>query len=146
MEIDGEGSDGVNGIGVKNLDHVTLVVKDLNESRKFYVELLGMEEVERPKFGFPGAWFRAGDTWIHLNQEHEETGPGGNVVAPGLIASRTHHFAFIVQDASQAAEILKSAGARIASGPRPRPDGWVQVFVFDPDGYVVELSSPPKGD
>jgi len=132
------------GIGVKKLDHVTLVVKNLDASRKFYVDLLGMEEVERPKFSFPGAWFQAGDTWIHLNQEHEETGPGGNAVAPEQTASRTHHFAFTVDDATQAAEVLKSAGARIAHGPRPRPDGWVQVFVFDPDGYVVELSSPPQ--
>jgi len=131
-------------IAVKTLDHITLVVKDLDASRRFYIDLLGMKEIPRPDFPFPGAWFQAGDTYIHLNLEHAETGEGGNRVADHLVASRTHHFAFIVEDATQAAEVLKSAGTHIASGPRPRPDGWVQVFAFDPDGYVVELSSPPR--
>jgi catechol 2,3-dioxygenase-like lactoylglutathione lyase family enzyme len=132
------------GIGVKTLDHVTLVVRDLGESRQFYVGLLGMEEVPRPDFTFQGAWFQAGNTWIHLILEHDESGDSGNRVGSHLSASRTHHFAFRVEDAFQAAEILRRAGYPIASGPKERPDGAIQVFVFDPDGYVVELSSPPK--
>lgn len=55
-----------NPIQVKSLDHVTLVVKDLELSRRFYVDGLGMREVPRPAFSFPGSWFQAGPTLIHL--------------------------------------------------------------------------------
>ena len=47
-------------IRVQHIDHVTIVVRDLNRSREFYVGLLGMEEVDRPSFSFAGAWFKAG--------------------------------------------------------------------------------------
>src|SRR5437867_2686624 len=54
------------GIQVKTLDHVTIVVKDLDRSRRFYVEVLGMRLVPRPPFAFDGLWFQAGETQIHL--------------------------------------------------------------------------------
>jgi len=53
-------------IRVQHIDHITLVVKSVEESRRFYVGLLGMDEVARPAFDFNGAWFQAGATLIHL--------------------------------------------------------------------------------
>lgn len=128
-------------LSVKTLDHVTIVVKDLERSRKFYVDILGMEELKRPGFSFAGSWFGAGTTQIHLILEHEESGPAG-VGSPA--SSRSHHFAFEVADSHQAAAWLKQAGVPMISGPKERPDGAVQTFVLDPDGHVVELCSPPK--
>ena len=133
-----------NPVGVKTLDHVTVVVKDLEKSRQFYVDFLGMDEVPRPGFSFSGSWFQAGATQIHLILEHTESGPAGNTVGNSLTGSRTHHFAFEVQDAHRAAEFLREQGVRIVSEPKERPDGAVQVFVNDPDGYVVELCQPPR--
>jgi catechol 2,3-dioxygenase-like lactoylglutathione lyase family enzyme len=131
-------------IVVKSIDHVTLVVKDLERSRHFYVDVLGMRSVKRPGFHFPGSWFQAGSTQIHLILEHEESGAAGNRVPDQLTASRTHHCAFEVDDAHAAGARLKELGIPISSGPKERPDGAVQVFVPDPDGYVVELCSPPN--
>lgn len=38
------------------LDHVTIVTKDLQASRDFYIGLLGLEEAAwRPNFDFDGA-------------------------------------------------------------------------------------------
>jgi catechol 2,3-dioxygenase-like lactoylglutathione lyase family enzyme len=46
---------------VLSVDHVALVVRDVDRTRQFYVELLGLEEIPRPAtFTFPGAWFRRG--------------------------------------------------------------------------------------
>lgn len=129
---------------VLHLDHVTLVVRDLEASRRFYVDLLGMEEVARPAFQFEGKWFQAGPTQIHLILEHDDSGPAGERAAPAKIRSRGHHFAFEVADGNAAAERLRAQGAAIISGPRVRPDGAVQVFLEDPDGYVVELYSRPE--
>lgn len=133
-------------IQVEAIDHVTLVVRDLEASRRFYVDLLGMEEVARPAFTFEGAWFRAGETWLHLILEHAESGPAPSRPPGELTASRTRHFAFRVRDGFEAAEMLRAAGAPIAAGPKVRPDGAVQVFVYDPDGHVVELSSGPPAN
>ncbi len=131
-------------VSVKGLDHVTLVVKDLQRSRSFYVDALGMREVARPGFSFAGSWFQAGQTQIHLILEHADSGPAGHAVAERSISSRNHHFAFEVEDARTAFERLQELGVPIASAPKERPDGAVQTFLFDPDGHVVELCSPPK--
>tara|TARA_B100000029_G_scaffold107116_1_gene98009 strand:+ start:2166 stop:2597 length:432 start_codon:yes stop_codon:yes gene_type:complete len=128
-------------IAVKTIDHVTVVVADLEASRAFYVGVLGMQEVPRPPFSFDGLWFQSGPTQIHLILEYDGSGPAGNQVPEEFRGSRTHHFAFEVDDAHACAERLVHLGVPIAAGPKERPDGAVQVFVCDPDGHVVELTS-----
>ena len=131
-------------IQVKTIDHVTVVVKDLERSRKFYVETLGMRETPRPAFSFDGLWFQAGKTQVHLILEFERSAPAGNQLAPERRSSLSQHVAFEVEDAEAIVPRLKELGIRIIHGPKPRPDGFIQVFVTDPDGHVIELCSPPK--
>lgn len=132
-------------IGVKAIDHVTLVVADLERSAKFYVDLLGMRRTERPGFKFPGLWFQAGSTQIHLILEHEQSAPAGFPAPPARAgAGRTFHFAFEVDDAPAATERLKAEGVHVRGGPSSRPDGCIQTWCHDPDGHVVELFSRPK--
>ena len=128
-------------LGVKTIDHATLVVADLERSRQFYVDLLGMREVPRPDFGFPGLWFQAGNTQIHLNIESPEAGTAGLKYTATSI-TRALHLAFQVQDATAAAEILRRRGVEIIAGPRNRPDGAIQLYVMDPDGHQIEITSP----
>ncbi|GDY08856.1 glyoxalase [Planctomycetia bacterium] len=133
-----------NPIQVKSLDHVTLVVKDLELSRRFYVDGLGMREVPRPAFSFPGSWFQAGPTLIHLIGEHFGGSPAGNPLAEEFRTTRSNHFAFLVDDVEAAYARAQELGMKIVSSPKARPDGFVQVFLNDPDGFVVELCSPAK--
>ena len=132
------------GLRVTSLDHVTLVVKNLERSRRFYEDVLGMRAVPRPAFSFAGLWFQAGATQIHLILEFAGSGPAGNLLDENLRTSRTHHFAFAVEDADAAFAWLKECAVPSLGVPKPRPDGYLQVFVTDPDGHVVELCSPPK--
>lgn len=127
-------------IRVQQIDHVTIVVKDLERSRQFYVGLLGMDEVARPSFSFAGSWFKAGATLLHLIEEHSQSGPAG-VAEDYARNSRCHHFAFEVADAREAAQLLRNQGVSLIADAKLRPDGAVQVFVADPDGHVVELCS-----
>ena len=132
-------------IQVKHIDHVTLIVKSVDATRAFYIDLLGMTEVARPAFDFAGAWFQAGATLIHLIEEHDRSGPAG--FPDGILkkSSRNHHFAFEVEDAHAAAETLKSMDIELIDDAKTRPDGAVQVFLADPDGHVVELcTSNPR--
>jgi catechol 2,3-dioxygenase-like lactoylglutathione lyase family enzyme len=128
-------------LSVKIIDHITLVVKDLDKSEWFYRDVLGMESVERPGFGFPGLWFQAGPTQIHMNVAGEEAGRAGLSKCDGTSTSRGFHFAFEVDNCDEAAKILTENGIEIVVGPKTRPDGPRQLYVYDPDDHLVEIYS-----
>ena len=49
------------------LNHFLLVAKNLERTKDFYRNVLGMELAERPDFGFPGYWLKIGDDiCVHL--------------------------------------------------------------------------------
>lgn len=131
-------------IRVKSIDHVTIVAGDLERSARFYTGVLGMEAVERPAFGFPGRWFQAGSTQIHLNLEGERAGRAGVSRQGGTSLSAGLHYAFEVDDCDAAISRMEELGVPIAEGPKTRPDGARQFYVHDPDGHLVELFSRPK--
>ena len=131
------------GIGVKTIDHITIVVRDLKRSAQFYAELLSMEAIQRPDFGFPGSWFQAGGIQIHMNVEGKEAGSAGFSPQDGECASRGFHYAFEVEDFDVAADLIRKRGIEIVEGPRTRPDGSHQLYIRDPDGHLVESCSLP---
>src|SRR5712691_8237735 len=52
---------------VTGLNHYLIVAKNLERTKDFYCEVLGMELAERPDFGFPGYWLKLGDEiCVHL--------------------------------------------------------------------------------
>jgi catechol 2,3-dioxygenase-like lactoylglutathione lyase family enzyme len=123
------------------IQHVGLLVSDLERSRRFYAEALGLEEVPRPSsFVFAGTWFRFGGTEIHLLTESDTTGTAG-VLDPGpsARAGLASHLALEVDDLAAACGRLAEHGVDLVGGPMPRGDGVTQVFFRDPDGYVLEL-------
>ena len=129
------------GITVTAFDHVTIICADLEATRRFYVDVLGMTEVSRPAFGFPGLWFQIGKVQIHATQQNAEAGQAGWGDRGAQVTSRGHHIAFAVDDVVKALEIVEAHNVRIASPLQQRPDGFKQVYLYDPDGHVVELVS-----
>ncbi len=120
-----------------------LLVSDVEASRRFYGGVLGMEEARRPgNFHFPGAWFRKGSAEVHLIGESE---PGRTrQVNPGyspeeLAGGYGAHVAFEVEDLEAASRQVEERGGEIVGAPRPRGDGVSQMYLTDPDGYIVEL-------
>ena len=134
----------VSSLQVKTIDHITIVVRDLEQSSRFYTDVLGMNEVERPNFEFPGQWFQAGSTQIHMNVQGEEAGQAGLPPLGAKSLARGFHFAFEVDHCDAAAERLKELGVPIVMGPRSRPDGARQLYIYDPDGHLVEIYSRPE--
>jgi catechol 2,3-dioxygenase-like lactoylglutathione lyase family enzyme len=61
--------------------------------------------------------------------------PPGRGLAGGLAT----HIALEVGDLDSWQERLRAKDVAVASGPMPRGDGVNQLFVLDPDGFVVEL-------
>ena len=121
-------------INVHELNHVALHVRDLEVSVKFYGEVLGLRQIPRPGFNFPGAWFALGSQELHLIADSD--------LEP--LARRHHHFALLVDDAYAAKAELAAKGVVGLEGPSPRPDGPLQLFFHDPDGYRIELYHHPK--
>lgn len=129
---------------IRRLDHAAVLVKDVERSRRFYGQVLGMEEVPRPSnFNFPGAWFRRGSAEVHLigEAEHGRTAQvqPGNYRPDELSTGHAAHIAFEVADLEEARRHLRDHNVEIVGGPRPRGDGVLQMYVCDPDDYVIEF-------
>jgi catechol 2,3-dioxygenase-like lactoylglutathione lyase family enzyme len=123
------------------LQHCGLIVADLDRARAFYGGALGLEEVPRPhNFVFSGAWFQVGDDQLHLLVESETTGSAGGVEpGPSARMGLANHIALEVDDLDSARARLDEHGVELIGGPMPRGDGYDQIFMRDPDGYVIEL-------
>jgi catechol 2,3-dioxygenase-like lactoylglutathione lyase family enzyme len=114
------------------LDHVTVLCADLERSRKFYSDALGMVDGDRPSFNFPGAWlYLEGRAVVHLVAGLND----GSKNATGSF----DHMAFDATDLPAMRQRLKAAGIAFTERDVPgRP--LRQVFVHDPDGVKVELN------
>ena len=113
---------------------------DLEATRRFYVDFLGMTQVPRPAFSFPGMWFQLGNVQIHATQASPEAGQAGWIDDRKSI-SRGHHIAFAVDDLVAALKVVQAHGVRVASPLQERPDGFKQAYLYDPDGHIVEIVS-----
>jgi catechol 2,3-dioxygenase-like lactoylglutathione lyase family enzyme len=134
-------------IEIIDLNHVTLVVRDLAASRHFYCEILGMQEVPRPPAAqYDIAWVRKGSAELHLIHKSESPQEPGDAPAqhpPDRDVSLVRHLALAVQDTDEVVRVLGRHRIPIVLGPRPRGDDAIQVFCFDPDGHLVELHTLP---
>ena len=122
-------------IVIETLHHVSITVTDLGRAKRFYAGVQGLEEIARPAFDFPGAWYRLGDRQLHLIV-HPALTPRGT----GEIDSRDGHFAIRVRSHRATRAHLEAAGVRFEDRPRNRTP-WPQIYLSDPDGNVIELNA-----
>lgn len=119
------------GMGITRLSHITLVTGNLERSSTFYEKFLGLQPMARPDYDFGGAWYHCGDIDIHLLLAEEHPRPS------------RRHIAFEVADFDRVITTLDRERVHVASGPGVRPhDGTRYVFVHDPDGNLIEITSP----
>jgi glyoxylase I family protein len=126
-------------VKIITMDHAAVNVSDVEVSRKFYTEQLGLTEMERPDFGFDGVWYLVGPNkeQFHLISHKEMLKRD----LPSAEKPRIeHHIAFRVADVDATRKELESRGVQIMM-QNERPDGVTQLFVQDPDGYVIEFSN-----
>ncbi len=129
---------------IESIHHVSLPVSNLERSRRFYAEVLELQEIERPPFDFPGAWYALGDRQLHLIVGHRST--FRERAAPD---SRDVHVAIRVASWSHALEHLAAKGYRPDAVDPPRRTiekpagtvGYPQVFVIDPDHNTIEINA-----
>ncbi len=119
-------------IGLKRMHHVSLAVSDLNASKHFFCEILGLPEDERPEFDFPGAWLAVGDRQIHLIQEQKANRKQNSQL------TRSDHLALEVEDLNAVKIRLQECDVRFSEGGNERL-GMSQAFCSDPDGHTIEF-------
>ena len=115
------------------LDHGSLCVGDIDKAVWFYGDLLGLEPLPRPDFGFPGAWFDAGGTPVHLT-----TGGFTRSDNPEL-RPNDGHLAFLVDDLEEMTEELTEADVEWWELPNS-PAADRQIFFRDPWGNMIEIT------
>jgi glyoxylase I family protein len=125
------------------LHHVALYVSDLDSTRTYYCNELGMDEISRPAdFTFSGAYFKRGTAEVHVVVE---TTPGRSAElrtpwsADELRTGYCVHFALEVPSLDTYRDLLAAGGITPVGGPRIRADNVEQIYLADPDGYIVEL-------
>ncbi|MDQ0257913.1 catechol 2,3-dioxygenase-like lactoylglutathione lyase family enzyme [Evansella vedderi] len=122
-------------ISYESLHHVSLSVKDIDVSKRFYGEVLGLEELERPNFDFKGAWYSVGVQQLHLIESKNKELISGI----GQINTRATHFALRVTNYYETVSWLKENGVEIVEKPNST-SGFAQIFCCDPDGYIIEFN------
>jgi lactoylglutathione lyase len=115
-------------------------VKDMDESIRFYCDILGMHLVKRdktPQTNGEGAELRSPDSdqVLELNWYSE----GSKFGTPYLNGSEVDHLAFDVENLEDwLAELETKKGIKILVRPR-EIGGWNEMFIEDPNGIWIEF-------
>ena len=106
---------------------------DLDESARFYEQVFGMERIPTAKFQGPVLWLKVGTQQLHLFERAAD-------------APRFHHFALDVDDFEAVFSRVKDLGLLDSdthgAALREHPTGWVQMYIRDPAGNLVEIDWP----
>jgi len=145
---------------IKRVDHYSIRTNDLESSRRFYTQVIGLNEGPRPPFDFPGYWLYTGEPPKDL-----QTGGGRNYGLVHLMGDNKDKPGSLdayVGDRKDSARggtgsldhVAFAATGRAAMLDRCRRNnvgfferavpmlGLRQVFVKDPDGVTIELNFP----
>jgi catechol 2,3-dioxygenase-like lactoylglutathione lyase family enzyme len=111
---------------ISQIDHVSVLITNVDRSRRFYRELLGLKEIARPRtFDFVVLWFDLGNQHLHLLLKDRPD------------SESPRHFALRVTDAAAARTYLRQRGiATQETTPIPGAD---RFFIHDPDGNRIEI-------
>ena len=116
----------MSSLTITQIDHVSVIITDLERSRRFYRDTLGLKEIAKPRtFDFRVLWFELGNQQLHLLLKDR----------PDALSPR--HFALRVADCAAARAYFRERGLRPEeTTPIPGAD---RFFLHDPDGNRIEV-------
>lgn len=131
-----------------HIEHVGIAVANLEESIKYYEEVLGLtcysiEEVEDQKVRT--AFFKVGQTKIELLESTAPDGPIGKFIEKK--GEGIHHMAFAVEGLQGCLDDVKGKGLRlIDEKPRKGAEGLNIAFLHPKStfGVLTELCEDPN--
>ncbi len=132
------------------MEHYLVITDDIERTRDFYCEALGMRVGLRPPLEFPGYWLYIGETpcihiaeWKTYTAHSERQGIAVSRPAPGTGAF--DHIAFNAENFDEVLERLERHGVRsrqnaVAGAPIK------QLFLSDPNGVKIEINVRVRED
>jgi catechol 2,3-dioxygenase-like lactoylglutathione lyase family enzyme len=129
-------------VTVTAIDHVLVLSDDIDTTRDFYVEVVGLHVGERPPLEFPGYWLYAESpsACLHLADRSAYLShlPTLGLDAGQRASGDVDHIAFHANDYSSMAARIGSCGVSVVSNTVP--GGPRQLFVEDPNGVRIEIN------
>jgi len=117
-------------MSIQAMNHFTVLTRDLDATKAFYVGLLGFTDGPRPAFDFPGAWLYLGDhAVLHIIAGRQVPDPPAGVI---------DHVALSASDLRGTVARLRTHKIAYELRHLPGYGDW-QLFCHDPNGAKVEL-------
>ncbi|MDB5056386.1 MAG: glyoxalase [Bacilli bacterium] len=107
----------------------------LQHARRFYTDVLGFHEIERPPFTSKGVWYAVGVQQIHLMEN-----AAGETLREGEINSIDGHFAIWVISYRKTIEGLEEASVPYEAR-QESVAGFSQIYVLDLDRNIIEFDA-----
>ncbi len=131
-----------------HIEHIGIAVKDLDESIKFYEDVLGLkcyriEEVKDQKV--KTAFFQVGQTKIELLESTDPEGPIGKFVQKK--GEGIHHIAFAVNDVNSSLEELRKKNIKLIDDTSRKGAEDLDIAFLNPksaNGVLIELCENAK--
>ncbi len=115
----------------EKIEHIGIAVKSIEESKKFYENVLGLEcylVEDVPDQKVRTAFFLVGDTKIELLESTEPDGPVAKFIVKR--GEGIHHIAFAVDDLEESLNKADAEGIElIDEKPRPGAEGMSIAFL-----------------
>jgi catechol 2,3-dioxygenase-like lactoylglutathione lyase family enzyme len=125
---------------IHGLFHVAIKTANLDATRRFYIDVLGLVDAPRPDFGYPGAWLACphpgGAAIIHVYAGGPALGAAGS--APSGSAA-IDHLSLSCSGYAAYRERFVAQGLDWREFLVPGTSLW-QLFVYDPSGVQLELT------
>lgn len=124
--------------GLEGLLHIAIKTGDLVATRAFYLDVLGLQEMHRPDFGYPGAWLGLPGPGpiFHIYAGGPALGPAGQ--APYGTAA-IDHVSLTARGYHGFAARLRQHNIPFREFIVPGTPLW-QLFAYDPSGVQIELT------
>ena len=133
---------------LNTLAHISVRTRKLEETRDFYVDILGLVDGDRPPFDFPGHWLYLGkEAVVHLigiDEKRPSTTAaylGNRDLSDPSNTGSFDHVAFFATDFPGVREHVAKKGIKFFERQVPLL-GLRQIFIHDPNGILVELNFP----
>jgi extradiol dioxygenase family protein len=116
--------------------HLSLPVRDLAESRRFYVDVLGCEIGREPE-DFIDVWFYGLQLTLHLAPEQVQSAEERGVRHFGVTLSHAELSALLTHLEGQPVEWLSPVSTDYPGTPREQ----TKAKLLDPSGNVIEVKA-----